>query len=163
RTRQVASADGLKDAVVPAPLEGSLWSQPVRGDEAGSAARGVTAPVLRRPRTPSPAPGPQEPVTRRRRRDAPRSVAEACRGCHCSLVPLTAAIIAESIARYRREEDRYVKLAGFVAEQCRRVVEDNAIRATVQWRAKDPTSLELKLRRYMADEQRLNDFDSVED
>ncbi len=78
-------------------------------------------------------------------------------------VPLTPEIIAESVARYRRESDRYVKLAGFVAEQCRRIVDNNAIRATVQWRAKDATSLELKLRRYMADEKRCDDFSSPAD
>jgi ppGpp synthetase/RelA/SpoT-type nucleotidyltranferase len=78
-------------------------------------------------------------------------------------VPLTPEMIAESVASYRREQDRYLKLARFVAEQCRRIVEDNAIRATVQWRAKGSTSVDLKLRRYLADEQRRHDFNSVDD
>lgn len=78
-------------------------------------------------------------------------------------MPLTLEIIADSVARYRREQDRYLKLASFVAEQCRRIIENNAIRATVQWRAKDAASPDLKLRRYQADEQRRNDFNSVEE
>src|SRR4051794_40344524 len=72
-------------------------------------------------------------------------------------------MIAESVARYRREQDRYLKLASFVAEQCRRIIENNAIRATVQWRAKDPVSLDVKLRRYLADEQQRHNFNSVAD
>ena len=78
--------------------------------------------------------------------------------CHALRVPLTGDMIRESVARYRREQDRYVKLGGFVAEHCRRIVEDNAIRATVQSRAKDPASLALKLRRFMADGLRRSTF-----
>jgi hypothetical protein len=88
------------------------------------------------------------------------AIAKVGAECQAQIVPLTQEIIAESVARYRRESDRYLKLATFVAEQCRRIVGNNAIRATVQWRAKDPASLDLKLRRYMADNQRRDDFNS---
>jgi ppGpp synthetase/RelA/SpoT-type nucleotidyltranferase len=62
-------------------------------------------------------------------------------------VPLTDAQIDEAIARYRREWDRYRKLVEFVAEACRAMVSENAIPATVQWRAKDPGRLRGKIAR----------------
>jgi ppGpp synthetase/RelA/SpoT-type nucleotidyltranferase len=57
--------------------------------------------------------------------------------------------IAEAVARYQREYDRYLKLCSRVADICRyEVVEANAIRAHVTFRAKGHKSLELKLRRF---------------
>lgn len=57
--------------------------------------------------------------------------------------------IAEAVARYQREYDRYLKLCSRVADICRyEIVEANAIRAHVTFRAKGPRSLETKLRKF---------------
>lgn len=57
--------------------------------------------------------------------------------------------IAEAVARYQREYDRYLKLCSRVADICRyEIVEANAIRAHVTFRAKGPKSLEAKLRKF---------------
>ena len=57
--------------------------------------------------------------------------------------------IAEAVARYQREYDRYLKLCSRVADICRyEVVEANAIRAHVTFRAKGYKSLETKLRKF---------------
>ena len=57
--------------------------------------------------------------------------------------------IAEAVARYQREYDRYLKLCYRVADICRyEVVEANAIRAHVTYRAKGHKSLETKLRKF---------------
>lgn len=57
--------------------------------------------------------------------------------------------IAEAVARYQREYDRYLKLCSRVADICRYdIVEANAIRAHVTFRAKGPRSLETKLRKF---------------
>ena len=57
--------------------------------------------------------------------------------------------IAEAVARYQREYDRYLKLCSRVADICRyEVVEANAIRAHVTYRAKGHKSLETKLRKF---------------
>ncbi|WP_242371156.1 GTP pyrophosphokinase [Anaeromyxobacter sp. SG26] len=57
--------------------------------------------------------------------------------------------IAEAVARYQREYDRYLKLCSRVADICRyEVVEANAIRAHVTFRAKGHKSLEMKLRKF---------------
>ena len=57
--------------------------------------------------------------------------------------------IAEAVARYQREYDRYLKLCSRVADICRyEIVEANAIRAHVTFRAKGPKSLETKLRKF---------------
>lgn len=69
---------------------------------------------------------------------------------------LTEEDIDEALARYAREWDRYQKLVDFVAEACRSIVRENAIPATVQWRAKDPGRLRGKLLR------KRGDFDSAE-
>lgn len=64
-------------------------------------------------------------------------------------VAITEAIIQEAVARYARERDRYLKLAGRVADLCRtEVVEENAIRAQVTSRTKTVRSFEGKLRRF---------------
>lgn len=58
-------------------------------------------------------------------------------------------VIKDTVARYERERDRYLKLAARVADICRiDIVEANAIRAQVTSRAKTPRSLEGKLRRF---------------
>lgn len=57
--------------------------------------------------------------------------------------------VSEAVARYMREYDRYLKLCSRVADICRyEVVEANAIRAHVTFRAKGPKSLETKLRKF---------------
>lgn len=57
--------------------------------------------------------------------------------------------IAEAVARYQREYDRYLKLCARVADICRyEIVEANAIRAHVTFRAKGLKSLEAKLRKF---------------
>lgn len=59
--------------------------------------------------------------------------------------------IKNAVLRYHREYDRYLKLSARVAEICRfEIVEGNAIRAQVTFRAKSPKSLEGKLRRVAA-------------
>ena len=66
---------------------------------------------------------------------------------HCSSCPT----IKNAVLRYHREYDRYLKLSARVAEICRfEIVEGNAIRAQVTFRAKSPKSLEGKLRRFAA-------------
>lgn len=63
-------------------------------------------------------------------------------------MPISESVIVESVARYDRERDRYIKLASRVADLCRTaVVEDNAIRAQVTSRTKTIKSFENKLRR----------------
>ena len=58
-------------------------------------------------------------------------------------------VIKDAVVRYEREQDRYLKLATRVADICRiDIVEANAIRAQVTFRAKSPRSLEAKLRRF---------------
>lgn len=53
--------------------------------------------------------------------------------------------IKNAVLRYHREYDRYLKLSARVAEICRfEIVEGNAIRAQVTFRAKSPKSLEGK-------------------
>lgn len=57
--------------------------------------------------------------------------------------------ISEAVARYQREYDRYLKLCSRVADICRyEIVEANALRAHVTFRAKSPKSLETKLRNF---------------
>lgn len=61
------------------------------------------------------------------------------------------ASIDAAVTRYRREMDRYSKLAELVASACRELIADNAIPATVQFRVKDPERLRGKLRKYRED------------
>jgi len=57
-------------------------------------------------------------------------------------------LIDETVRRYIREYDRYKKLADIVFNICQNIVQKNlTIRATVQHRAKSPTSLAEKLRK----------------
>lgn len=70
-------------------------------------------------------------------------------------MPFNPDIIPATVARYRRERDRYVKLADRVAEICREdVCEQNAIWAQVTFRVKTEKSLEAKLRRFSNSEAR---------
>ncbi|MGV0758125.1 hypothetical protein V6768_02385 [Tistrella mobilis] len=70
-------------------------------------------------------------------------------------MPFSDELITEAVARYRRERDRYVKLADRVAEICREdVCEQNAIRAHVTFRIKTEKSFEGKLRRFASREDR---------
>jgi ppGpp synthetase/RelA/SpoT-type nucleotidyltranferase len=71
--------------------------------------------------------------------------------------------ITKAVLRYHREYDRYLKLAARVADICRtEVVEGNAIRAQVTFRAKSPKNLEGKLRRFSASHKKdIPDVDSV--
>lgn len=70
-------------------------------------------------------------------------------------MPFDQNLIPSVVARYRRERDRYVKLADRVAEICREdVCEQNAIRAQVTFRVKTEKSLEAKLRRLSNAEER---------
>jgi ppGpp synthetase/RelA/SpoT-type nucleotidyltranferase len=73
--------------------------------------------------------------------------------------------IKNAVLRYHREYDRYLKLSARVAEICRfEIVEGNAIRAQVTFRAKSPKSLEAKLRRFGASGRKnLPDVQSVFD
>lgn len=62
---------------------------------------------------------------------------------------ISAYTISEAVARYQREYDRYLKLCSRVADVCRyEIVEANAIRAHVTFRAKGPKSFEAKLRKF---------------
>lgn len=70
---------------------------------------------------------------------------------------LSEAQINEAVERYQREQDRYQKLSDFVHGACTRIVQENAIPATVQSRSKDPERLRGKLRK------KREDFDSVEE
>src|SRR5262245_59885227 len=57
--------------------------------------------------------------------------------------------IAAAVARYQREYERYLKLCSRVADICRyEIIEANAIRAHVTFRAKGAKSLENKLRKF---------------
>ena len=65
------------------------------------------------------------------------------------IMPFAAEMIIPAVDRYRRERDRYMKLADRVAEICRSdICEQNAIRAQVTFRVKSLKSFEGKLRRF---------------
>jgi ppGpp synthetase/RelA/SpoT-type nucleotidyltranferase len=75
-------------------------------------------------------------------------------------MPLSDEDIIQAVERYRRELDRYSKLADYVYEVCQRIVHQKlTIRASVQRRAKDPDSFHEKLKK--AD--RRSRYNSVED
>lgn len=58
---------------------------------------------------------------------------------------LTETQITEVVDRYWREHDRYTKLAQAVGDICRDLVRENAIRASVHWRAKTRESVKKKI------------------
>jgi ppGpp synthetase/RelA/SpoT-type nucleotidyltranferase len=65
-------------------------------------------------------------------------------------MPFDETIIKQAVERYKRESDRYSKLAQHVADECRSLIQDKVIRGTVQWRVKDPDRFASKLRlKYM--------------
>lgn len=77
-------------------------------------------------------------------------------------MPFDPDLIPLAVARYRRERDRYVKLADRVAEICREdVCEQNAIRAQVTFRVKSEKSFEAKLKRFSNDPDR--NYEAVDD
>jgi ppGpp synthetase/RelA/SpoT-type nucleotidyltranferase len=63
---------------------------------------------------------------------------------------LSLELIEQAVARYWREYDRYAKLAEFVGDACRKLLDENVIRGSVQWRPKNPDRLRLKLQKQMA-------------
>lgn len=58
---------------------------------------------------------------------------------------LTETQISDIVDRYWREHDRYTKLAQAVGDICRDLVRENAIRASVHWRAKTRDSVKKKI------------------
>ena len=79
-------------------------------------------------------------------------------------MPLTDDLIDQSVERYWREYDRYTKLAEFVGELCRTLLDANVIRGSVQWRAKNPDRMRAKLVKYKlsgAHADEFTDLDSV--
>jgi ppGpp synthetase/RelA/SpoT-type nucleotidyltranferase len=77
-------------------------------------------------------------------------------------VPLTDEIINQAVDRYWREHDRYSKLSEFVGEVCRKLLDANVIRGSVQWRAKNPDRLKAKLLKYKATNHRATEFTDVD-
>lgn len=77
-------------------------------------------------------------------------------------MPLSEAIIEASVERYWREYDRYAKLAELVGDECQRLLSENAIRGSIQWRAKNPERLKGKLQREMKDPQRAGLYTDTE-
>src|SRR5436305_244131 len=63
---------------------------------------------------------------------------------------LTPEIIKGAVDRYWREFDRYAKLSEFVGDACRKLLEENVIRGSVQWRSKNPDRLRAKLQKHLA-------------
>jgi len=75
---------------------------------------------------------------------------------------LTEEVISQSVERYWRERDRYLKLATLVAEKCQQMIDAGLIRATVTYRSKDPERLRGKLRKQSRESGSGPDLDSVE-
>lgn len=64
-------------------------------------------------------------------------------------MPFLAEVIEGAAARYERERDRYIKLAGRVADICQAsIIEGDAVRAQVTSRTKTPQSFRGKLDRF---------------
>lgn len=78
-------------------------------------------------------------------------------------MPFSPDLIPLAVDRYRRERDRYVKLADRVSEICRNdICDQNAIRAQVTFRVKSMKSFEGKLRRFSTHGDRnYNDVDDI--
>jgi len=81
---------------------------------------------------------------------------------HLNIMALTPDIINQASDRYWRESDRYAKLAEYVGEACRRLLKDNVIRGSVQWRAKDAGRLKGKLEKQMAKGEHADEYADVE-
>ena len=77
-------------------------------------------------------------------------------------MPFDESLILSAVDRFRRERDRYIKLADRVAEICREeIIEQDVIRAQITSRAKSVSSFKGKLERfqYRGDKN----FDSLDD
>lgn len=77
-------------------------------------------------------------------------------------MPLTQEIIESTVKRYQREYDRYAKLAEYVGDICRKVLDDNVIRGSVQWRAKNSDRLRMKLQKQMVNGEHSAEYDDEE-
>lgn len=75
---------------------------------------------------------------------------------------LTEELIDQAVARYWREYDRYTKLAECVGESCRKLLDANVIRGSVQWRAKNLDRLRAKLLKYKNSEERSGEFTDLD-
>ena len=80
-------------------------------------------------------------------------------------MPFNSDLIEAAVRRYRRERDRYIKLADRVQEICKTDICDaNAIRAQVTSRVKSANSFEGKLRRFSTNlDKNYADLDSIFD
>jgi len=77
-------------------------------------------------------------------------------------MPLTKPLIEAAIDRYWREFDRYSKLAEFAGEACRKLLDENVIRGSVQWRAKNPDRLRAKLEKHLATGEHATEFTDLD-
>ncbi len=75
---------------------------------------------------------------------------------------LTMEVIDDAVARYLREYDRYHKMAEVTATIVRQILDDHALRGTVQWRAKNPERLKKKLIKYMDNNEHGIELSSVD-
>jgi len=75
---------------------------------------------------------------------------------------LTPQLIEAAVDRYLREIDRYEKLSKFIGEACRILLEENNIRGSVQWRAKDPERLRKKLEKYLISGEHADEFTDLD-
>lgn len=70
-------------------------------------------------------------------------------------MPFDLSLIGPAVERYRRERDRYIKLADRIAEICRNdICLENAVRAQVTFRVKSVSSFEGKLNRFSRKENK---------
>ena len=65
-------------------------------------------------------------------------------------VPYAAAVDA-ALERYRREHDRYLRVADLVASRCRGLAGGAGVHPAVQWRVKSPQRVQAKLQRLRGD------------
>lgn len=75
---------------------------------------------------------------------------------------LTEELVKQAVERYWREYDRYVKLAEFVGETCRQLLDENVIRGSVQWRAKNPERFRAKLQKLQTTGEHANEFTDLD-
>jgi ppGpp synthetase/RelA/SpoT-type nucleotidyltranferase len=75
---------------------------------------------------------------------------------------LTPDMIDKAFERYWREFDRYTKLSEFVGDACQKLLDDNVIRGSVQWRPKNPDRLRLKLLKQMAKNEHALEYTDVD-
>jgi ppGpp synthetase/RelA/SpoT-type nucleotidyltranferase len=76
---------------------------------------------------------------------------------------LTETQIDQAVSRYERELDRYEKLAELIYQRCQEILARTDVRATVQRRAKLPSSLRKKLVAISGDETKAAHYGSVDD